>query len=112
MKSGNKKKRVSNVSRTGGGNRSLKKAFHHYKLAAKLGSHSEAMLKLALCYDYGYAVEVNETKAFEWYLRAGSEGSLAAAKEVALRYEKGIGCTVDREQAMHWKKMAEEYSKF
>mmetsp|Transcript_9772 Transcript_9772/g.36433 ORF Transcript_9772/g.36433 Transcript_9772/m.36433 type:complete len:390 (+) Transcript_9772:19-1188(+) len=83
--------------------RNLKKAFHHYKIAATKGAHVGGMLKLASCYDFGYAVPVSEEKAFQWYLRAAQAGSGTAARELALRYENGVGCKADKEQARVWR---------
>lgn len=48
----------------------------------------------------------DDTKAFEWYLKAAQQNHAASQYAVAMRYLNGIGVTRDEEEFIHWLKAA------
>jgi TPR repeat protein len=111
------------------------KAFYWYSEAAALGSTS-AMNKLGMIYRYRringvkYKVEQNDTIAFNWFVKSvntieesktkfciynyyGGSGSfqIFSCKELAIMYEKGIGCKADKEIALKLRSEYENYFK-
>lgn len=72
-----------------------------FTLAAE-ASHYKAMYMLACCYNEGYGIEEDETKAFEWYSKAAENGNVDAMYELARCYNYGIGIDEDKEKKIEW----------
>lgn len=77
-----------------------KKLFEKY---AEKGN-AKAMWYLGLYYEYGYGIESNIEKAYEWYLEGAEAGNPKAMNAVAICYEKGIGTQKNTTKAAEWYK--------
>lgn len=52
----------------------------------------EAYMGLGEIYHFGYGVEQNYSKAFEWYYKAAEGNYIPAYKMVSYMYDEGKGC--------------------
>ena len=85
-----------------------KEAFYYFKRAAENDENVYALNELASCYKSGFGVELNQSSAFENYLKAAKLGNTDAMFEVAYAYQQGIGTSVDYTEAFHWYKKCAE----
>jgi TPR repeat protein len=76
-------------------------AVHYFEIAACAG-HVEAMVELALCYELGCGVTVNDEVALDWYLRAAAAGHTIAKYSVGEAYERARGVPLSKEEACLW----------
>lgn len=86
----------------------LKTRLHWLKKIA-IGSwlpDEKACYKVALCYETGYGIEKDISKAFAWYKKAADEGDGRACYKVGLFYENGVSVKADRERAFRYFKKA------
>lgn len=66
--------------------------------AAEQG-HPGAQVAMGMMYDYGYAVERNGEKAFEYYMMAADQGDAEGLYRVGGAYETGTGVDPSNEKA-------------
>lgn len=71
-----------------------KKYFQWLKVSAESG-HAPSMMNMAISYRYGYDVEVDIDKSFEWLMRAVDEDNLSAQGMAGEYFEKGLGTEKD-----------------
>lgn len=64
---------------------------------------TEAMRKIAICYDDGYGVEKDDQKALEWYRKAAELGDAEAIYRIGSYYHWDV---YDYEEALEWYKKA------
>lgn len=74
---------------------------------AEQGS-AEAQFNLGLIYGQGHGVEVDASRAADWYRRAAEQGFARAQYNLAALYEAGRGVEQDLVQAFAWFKLAGE----
>mgnify|MGYP001046983514 CR=1 FL=1 len=95
----------------GGLKQDHKKAFNLFEKAIELGSIS-AYYNIGRCYFWGYGTLMDKKKAFEWILKAASQGK---ARDWYLKYAKyflgwmyldGIGTPVNDEEAFRYSREA------
>lgn len=63
---------------------------------------------LGWCYEHGIGTSQSESFAFKLYEKSARLGSPYGMKNLSRCYENGIGTEQDKEQALYWKKKAEE----
>ena len=62
-------------------------------------------------YQHGYGIEgieVDETKAVEWYRKAAEQGSVEGQLKLGFMYDYGFGIEKDRTKAVEWYRKAAE----
>ena len=70
-----------------------------------------AQNKLGFCYLYGFGVQKNQKKGFEWVFKAAEQGNSNALSTLGLLYENGIGINTSTALALQsYKKAAEKGS--
>lgn len=57
---------------------------------------------MGACYRKGEGVEQNDSKAFEWYLKAAEQGDRDAQYNLGLMYRKGKGVEQSESKAFEW----------
>ena len=82
-----------------------KKAKTWYQKAAEQG-HALAQYDLALCYDKGLGVTIDEAEADKWMRKAAEQGVAKAQARVAVCYALGINVAKDDKQAVKWCQLA------
>ena len=60
----------------------------------------EAMLMVAVRYQTGLGVDVNNEKSVEWLQRSADQGNFEAQSSLGFAYLMGIGVSKDYEQAL------------
>ena len=75
--------------------------FEYCKSLAEMGDN-HAINRLGLIYSEGIGVEVDRTKAAEWYLKAADEGYRWAQYNLAIEYYEGIGIGQNINEAFNW----------
>ena len=75
--------------------------------AAEKGKYSRAQYYLALCYDCGQGVNVDENKAAEFYSLAASQDLSYAQYSLGLMHLYGKGVLKDRTLSEEWLSMAD-----
>lgn len=82
-------------------------SIHYYTIAA-MGNDAQAQLSLAAWYTVGAGTSFprNEDEAFEWALRAATNGLPRAQVTVAFFLQNGIGCNRDILEAAKWMEKA------
>ena len=68
---------------------------------AELGN-SEAQAWIGSLYANGDGVEVDDSEAFEWYLKSASGGNVQAQSNVGAMYAMGNGVEKNTKEAIHW----------
>lgn len=63
---------------------------------------------VGLCYRYGYSVDKDEKKAFEYYMMAANQGYVDALDKVGVAYDDGIGVDPDFDKALDYLTRAAE----
>jgi len=64
---------------------------------------------LGECYEYGYGIEKNDVKAFEYYKKSAKQEYSYAQNKLGFFYESGIGIEKNLENAFYWfQKVAEK----
>lgn len=63
---------------------------------------------IGFCYSGGRGVEINESKAFEYLLKASDKGLPAAQGHLGFVYENGIGVGTNIAEAVRWTRQAAE----
>lgn len=81
----------------------FKEAFTQLKRIAAT-NNIMAQYYVALCYEYGIGVEVNETEAFLMYRRAAERGFAPAMLILADYYKNGVIVSQSNEKAAEWEK--------
>ena len=77
-----------------------------YRVKAEEGD-AVAQYNLGVCYDNGYGVPMNKTKAVEWYQKAAEQGYAKAQCNLGSCYCEGEGVPMNRAKAVElWKKAA------
>ena len=71
------------------------------------GNIPSAAYDLAICFEKGESVEINEQKAFELYVKAALFGDSQSFHEVGRCYYHGIGVSQDQNLADIWLDRAE-----
>lgn len=71
-------------------------------LAAALRGDSEAMRRVASCYQSGAGVDVDLGKAWEWLGKAAAEGNVDAEYDIGVLYRDGIGRKQNYKEAAYW----------
>ena len=75
------------------------------KIAAENG-HAEASYRLALAYQLGQGVELDNQKAVRWYTQAAQAHHAKAQRSLGAMYEGGYGVKQNLQQAYAWYKRA------
>ena len=83
------------------------KAVDLFSLLAEQG-HIEAQYFLALCYENGEGVPVDQEEAVKWYHKAAEQGNASAQWSLGICYENGQGVPVDEKEAVKWYRKAAE----
>lgn len=75
--------------------------FSTYMAEAEKGD-SEAMRRLAVCYQTGTGVEKDLRKAWEWYGKSAAEGNTEAEYDIGVLYRDGIGTAQNYKESAYW----------
>lgn len=67
---------------------------------------AEAMFQLAIAYDEGRGVALDDKEAMAWYAKAAAKGHRLAAFNLAIMYDEGEGTDEDNRQAVRYYEMA------
>lgn len=78
--------------------------FHVFQQEAKPGN-AKAMFMLGRYYDYGWGVEADDQKSFDWYKKAAFYGDAKAMWQVGNIYLDGEGVKKDYSKAMQYYQM-------
>ncbi|WVM92675.1 tetratricopeptide repeat protein [Halopseudomonas pachastrellae] len=87
--------------------RSTTRAAEYYLKAAEQG-HADAQYNLALLYDHGEGVALDDREAVRWYTAAAEQGDASAQYNLAIMYDEGEGVPVDDRRAIEWYRKAAE----
>lgn len=63
---------------------------------------SEAMRRLAVCYQTGTGVEKDVRKAWEWYGKSAAAGNTEAEYDIGVLYRDGIGTARNYTESAYW----------
>jgi TPR repeat protein len=58
--------------------------------------------RLGLMYQYGWVVEQDPVKAFQWFLKSAEQGDAPAQQLVSEAYDSGTGVAQDKAEAAKW----------
>ena len=86
----------------------IKEVARWYEKAAEQG-HAEAQEDLARCYEAGWGVEQDRTKALHWYEKAAGDFNTKLQYKVGLMYLDGISAPVNKAKAIEWWKKAAKF---
>ena len=75
--------------------------------AVQLGS-VQGFWERGIAFEFGVDVEINHTKAADWYRKAGNQGHASAQYNLGWAYEKGKGVERDFTKAAGWYRKAAE----
>lgn len=75
-----------------------KHAFHYF-VKSQIHGDTEAPNYLGICYEHGYGVDVNISKAIEWYEIGIKKGDVYAMVNLGCLYSKGIDGINDEKKA-------------
>ena len=67
-----------------------------------VNGNPNAQYLLALMYDDGHGVELDDLSAIEWYTAAAHQGHISSQFNLAYMYDYGEGVDEDNKQAVHW----------
>lgn len=79
--------------------------FYWYHYRANRGD-AEAQFNLALCYDQGEGVALDQAEAVRWYRRAADQGHASAQYNLGVCYSQGTGVPQDYAEAVRWFRLA------
>ena len=86
----------------------FKSAVQYWKPLAEQG-HAIAQFNLGMMYHGGLGVELDETKALEWYHRSAENGYHKAQEYLAVGYREGwFGLPKDIKRADYWEQRIEQ----
>ena len=71
------------------------------KAAADRG-HKKAQFRMGRAFDKGNGVTEDNTRAFQWYLKAANQGHAKSQYQVGRCYKKGKGVAEDQQKALSW----------
>jgi len=71
------------------------------KKAAEMGQ-PESQYNLAVFYQQGVGVEINDSIANYWLIKSAKQGSVNAQFKIAYSYAVGRGCKKDMDKAFYW----------
>jgi len=86
-------------------NKQFVEAVKRFKIVADFGN-AIAQYYLAYCYSYGYGIEQDYMKAFDYYLLSANQGYLDAQANIGYAYDVGQGIQQDYKEANKWYKLA------
>lgn len=72
------------------------RAFDYYRRAAEQDHISAG---IGICYEMGFGVEQNGSKAFQYYAHGADEGNKQCLYRLAMCYMNGVGVKVDKQEA-------------
>ena len=72
--------------------------------------NAEAQFDVGNMFEKGNGVARDETKAFEWYLKAAKQNHDKAAFEVGFAYLRGVGISKNYDKALKWLSSSAEYN--
>ena len=78
-----------------------KHALEILKPLAEQGN-SQAQVTLGIMYDNGHGVPLDQTEAFNWYIKAAKQGDPIVQHDVGVKYFQGQGVDQDYQQAAYW----------
>lgn len=78
-----------------------KRAIEILKPLAEQGN-SQAQVTLGIMYDNGHGVPLDQTEAFNWYVKAAKQGDPIVQHDVGVKYFQGQGVDQDYQQAAYW----------
>eukprot|EP01080_Neovahlkampfia_damariscottae_P002761 gene2761-4169_t len=84
-------------------------AFQYFKSAYQLGDRKDACLYIGLALLLGIGVQKDETESLKFFLEGSDNGSKDCMYNAGVSYEKGDGCEIDLQKALHYYKLAEKY---
>ena len=80
-----------------------------YHLRSLISSLQSTCYHLASNYATGNGVEMNASKAVEWYMKAADHGYAIAMNKLGLMYANGSGVEKDESKAAEWFKKATDH---
>jgi TPR repeat protein len=83
----------------------LPRAYAAFLTAAKEG-HADSQFNLALMYERGIGIGLDEKEAVVWYGKSAAQGNAAAQFNLGVLYENGRGTKVDFAKANEWYRKA------
>ena len=57
------------------------------------------MSNIGACFEFGFGVVKDKTKAFEWYMRAAEMGQAGAMNDLGVFFGNGVGVEKDETKA-------------
>ena len=82
-------------------NEQLKEVIQWYTKAAEQG-HTESQKELAECYEKGWGVSKDDSKALKWYIKAAGDLNPELQCRVGYMYAEGVGTPIDYAKAVIW----------
>ena len=79
-----------------------KKAFDMSKKIEKENGYHWAQFVSGRCYQYGYGVDADDQKRFEYYSLSSEQGNIRAMNSLGYCYEQGIGTDASKTKAVEW----------
>lgn len=93
-----------------GVSKNINKGLYWLKKAAE-NKNLEAIYSMGKIYALGlYGQEVDNGLAFKWFLYGATLGLDSAAKQVSIRFGRGIGVKEDKREAISWAQLVDECS--
>lgn len=80
-------------------------AYKNFLTAAKEG-HADSQFNVALMYEKGIGIGIDEKEAIVWYGKAAAQGNAAAQYNLGVLYENGRGTKIDFAKANEWYRKA------
>ncbi len=79
---------------------------HKEFLAAAKEGHADSQFNLAVMYEHGIGVGIDEKQAVDWYGKSAAQGNSPAQFNLGVLYENGRGTPVDFKKANEWYRKA------
>ena len=64
--------------------------------------NAQAQVTLGIMYDNGHGVPLDQSEAFNWYIKAAKQGDPIVQHDVGVKYFQGQGVEQDYQQAAYW----------